>query len=61
MNRSADSVVLLRNMIETFSAAFLKNHGKEMDFAKRLTRRRWLDRNFAAFDALGDTIGIGKR
>ncbi len=116
LNRSVDSVNLLRVFIEEFPeagkliavrnlffgdadrftrwnasntrAAFLKSGGKEMDFeelldsvvddsfaakpprrftdtaltyAKKLTLRRWLDRNFAAFDSLSDELGVGKR
>lgn len=116
LNRSADSVNLLRVFAEKFGnlgkivgvrnlffgdterftrwndsktrAALLKNGTKEMDFeelldsvvdesfsalpprrftdtdlsyAKKLTLRRWLDRNFAAFDTLSEYIGVGQR
>jgi len=116
MNRSADSVNLLRVFAEKFSdlgkivavrnlffgesdrftrwndsktrAALLKSGTKELDFeelldsvvddsfsahpprrftdteltyAKKLTLRRWLDRNFATFDTLSDYLGVGQR
>ena len=32
-----------------------------LTYAKKLTLRRWLDRNFAAFDSLSDELGVGKR
>ena len=32
-----------------------------LSYGRRLTLRRWLDRNFASFDALSDFIGIGRR
>jgi len=33
----------------------------ELVYSKKLTLRRWLDRNFATFDTLSDYLGIGKR
>src|SRR5579883_1434770 len=116
LNRSADSVNLLRVFAEKFGslgkivavrnlffgdadrftrwndsktrAALLKGGAKEIDFeelldsvvdesfaalpprrftdtelsyAKKLTLRRWLDRNFAAFDTVSDYAGVGQR
>ncbi|NNM93698.1 MAG: hypothetical protein HKL92_10185 [Candidatus Eremiobacteraeota bacterium] len=116
LDRSSDSVVLLRDLVATYKdtatlvavrnlyfgdsdrfvrwneskvrAGFLNDGGKEMDFEelldsvidetflahpprrftdtdlvylKKLTLRRWLDRNFATFDGLSDYLGVGKR
>ncbi len=30
-------------------------------YGRKLTLRRWLERNFASFDALSDFVGVGKR